>query len=56
MELYLRPGGSVEALGKSRGEGDTLFLQHGVQKSWSGRGKGSGDSLVWLSWQRLEKG
>lgn len=40
----------MEALGKSRGGGDSLFLQRGVQKSWGGRGKRSGESLVsWLS-------
>ena len=44
----------MEALGKSRGEGDTLFLQRGVQKSWEG--KGSGDSLVsQLSQQGLKR-
>lgn len=47
----------MEALGKSRGGGgDTLFLQHRVQKSWGGRGKGSGYSLVsQLSQQVLKR-
>lgn len=46
----------MEALGKSRGEGDSLFLQRGVQKIWGGRGKGSGDSLVsQLSQQGLKR-
>lgn len=33
--------GSVEALGRARGGGYTLFLQRGVQKSWGGRRRGS---------------
>lgn len=47
---------SVEALGRGRGGGYTLFLQRGVQKSWGGRGKGSSDSLVsQLSQQGLKR-